>query len=111
MCYSKIFKFESHSLEKRETYQNNQINKHKSQCITNEWPEAPASIGTEAEALGPVFNSTIEHFYGACALMAEKEDQEEQKEQKGEREKEGREGGKESAWDLAVVIWLNHNLV
>ena len=43
--------------------------------------------------------------------MAEKEDQEEQKEQKGEREKEGREGGKESTWDLAVVIWLNHNLV
>lgn len=34
-----------------------------------------------------------------------------QEEQKGEREKEGREGGEESAWDLAVVIWLNHNLV
>lgn len=43
--------------------------------------------------------------------MAEKEGQEEQKEQKGEKEKEGREGRKASAWDLAVVIWLNHNLV
>lgn len=61
----------------------------------------------QALVLRPIFNSTIEHFYGACTLVVEKEYQ---KEQKGEREKEGREGGKERAWDLAVVIWLNHNL-
>lgn len=65
----------------------------------------------QALVLRPIFNSTIEHFYSACTLVVEKEYQKEQKEQKGEKEKEGREGGKERAWDLAVVIWLNHNLV
>lgn len=34
---------------------NNRINKHKSQCITNEWPDAPASISTGAEALASIF--------------------------------------------------------
>lgn len=35
------------------------------------------------------------------------EQEEEQEEERGKTEK--RE--KESAWDLAAVIWLNHNLV
>lgn len=59
-------------------------------------------------ALGSSFNSTIEHFYSVSSLMDEEEEQEEeQEEERGKTEK--RE--KESAWDLAVVIWLNHNLV